>query len=881
MQFDNQAFTRLPNLAGSYNAPSSNVLAWDAETKKWIWAGTGNWKWSFDRSGSVPVGPHTYLGGTPVYTGPSRRKPLETKSNPTRNISTYALNTGQSVAGLGETVPILFGKRTTTSGGLVIAPNAVYQRMHSEGVYEWLRAAYVIGEGGVVLGIPGLRGIRLGSKVIDSNNASYWSFLVTNGSTADNDPTASNTTSYGTFKVSSNLTGAGEFLTGTINQGEVRCFSQVIDSDQSFGFSGEEPDCDNEEAVIPTSSISPNSLNPVTAFVTNTRSCDVTEFGFAAALTSNSTNKNETAPVGSLWYNAPYVYRVVSIAAYLASRYSFLYRNTIGSKEALDIQFANAQNDWNKGTRYLLQLDPDTLAPGKNVLPQRVFDFVNKGNIYKPYTGEQRNRNSTPATGYKLPAPDPCAPPNLEKLLADPLNPKLAFHIYWRSATEASSGTWRQLTDKPLILVCAESTVVFSSLKIQHPTLSAVQYKFEPVLPDYFSEHYISYDAVLNPYSGGQKILGYYPTSRGPFTIIYGRNAGVITSNLRDGFKLTTTGDYLPFYGEVDLDDQTFNYAVGINYVNEIIQDSPNYPYMSTAVLNLRGFKGMTSTGQLSLYYDDGAEISLLETGGNGTSNMFPELANYLLTTFPGGTGAVAASSIDTASFLKAITFTRAKGLFFDGVITEKSGAFEFIAEHAEFFLLRFGMNQGKYAFTIATQDSSTGTSTAAATQVLTLDDIIADSYSVEYKTLQDREEAFINVTYRVQERYMLGEDRTVTVAPAGYTGSNIISYDLSDFCTTENHAVTYARFALATRLKQTHAVNFTTFLGRIDLSPGRLFKFNLSVTTSLGKSYTNTEQYQVVSTVYQPDGTVNVQAIHAPTDLSSVVFSNTYKVVT
>jgi len=146
---------------------------------------------------------------------------------------------------------------------------------------------------------------------------------------------------------------------------------------------------------------------------------------------------------------------------------------------------------------------------------------------------------------------------------------------------------------------------------------------------------------------------------------------------------------------------------------------------------------------------------------------------------------------------------------------------------------------------------------------------------------LQDREEAFINVTYRVQEQYMLGEDRTVTVAPAGYTGSNIISYDLSDFCTTENHAVTYARFALATRLKQTHAVSFTTFLGRINLSPGRLFTFNLSATTSLGRTYTNTEQYQVVSAVYQPDGTVSVQAVHTPTDLSSVVFSNTYKVVT
>jgi len=800
------------------------------------------------------------------------------ETTPSKRISTYALSTGQSVAGLSETIPILFGKRTTTSGGLVIAPNAIYQRMHSEGVYEWLRAAYVIGEGGIVLGVPGLRGIRLGSTVIDSKDINYWSFLVTNGSTADNDPTASNTTIYGTFEASSNLTGAGEFLTGTINRGEVRCFSQVIDSDQTFGFSGEEPDCDGEPAEEASSTITPVSLNPIQAFITNTRSCEVTEIGLAAALASNPSNKNDTAPPGSMWTNSTgtLVYRVVSTGTYISSSYPSDYRTNLTYKNYLDSAYANAQRAWDEGTRYLQRLDPDTLVP----IPIAILsdsDFLEEiGVDYLPYTDADRNRNTTPATGYALPAPDACALPDFTQILSDPNNPKMAFHIYWRSATNASSDAWRQLTTQPLIIACVDSTVMFSTLKLQHPSFSAVQYKIEPVLPDDFGRNYLQYETF---YDG--TTTSYQAESKGSFPIIYSRNAPIQNIDLSDGFKLEYKGGYDSFYGEVTLDDQTVNYAVGINYINEIIQDSPNYPYMSTAVLNLRGFKGMTSTGQLSLYYDDGAEIYLLETGSTGTSNMFPELANYLLTTFPGGTGAVPASSIDTESFLKAITFTRANSLFFDGIITEKSGAFEFIAEHAEFFLLRFGMNQGKYAFTIATQDSSTGTSTATATQVLTMDDIIADSYSVEYKTLQDREEAFINVTYRVQEQYMLGEDRTVTVAPAGYTGSNIISYDLSDFCTTENHAVTYARFALATRLKQTHGVSFTTFLGRINLSPGRLFTFNLSVTTSLGSTYTNTEQYQVVSTVYQPDGTVSVQAIHAPTDLSSVVFSNTYSVVT
>jgi hypothetical protein len=844
------------------------VGAWDRETQSWVT--TNKWVWTYSQD--VPQGQSSYRGATPIYTGPSRKKAPQQQR--TRGIATYALNAGQAIAELGQSIPILFGKRTTTSGGLVATPDAVYQRMHSEGVYEWLRAAYVIGEGGIQLGLPSDRGIRVGSRVIDSLGNSYYAVGLTDGATADNDPTTSNVTLYGAFKSFAELTAADEYLTGTINNGEVRCFSQTFDANESFGFSGEEPDCD-AEVISPASTITSVPLNTVTGFVSNTRGCEVTEVGFAAALNANSSNKSETAPPGSLWISGSVVYRIVSVGTYMASSYAYTYRSDVNNRSVLDAAFATAQSRWDNGTRYLQRLDPATLTPLPNRSAFGSADFLSKiGVNYQPYTGANRNRNTTPATGYALPAPNPCTPPNFTSILSDPNNPKMAFHIYWRSATNASAD-WRQLTIKPLIIATADSTAMFAKLKIQHPSLSAVQYKFEPILPDTFAEQYMNFNAVL--FEGN---VSHQAASKGDFPIIYSRNAAVVNINVKDGFKLSFKGGFAPFYGDVTLDDQSVNYAVSISYVNEIIQDSPNYPYMSMVVVNLRGFKGMTSAGQLSIYYDNGADITLLETGGTGSSNMFPELANYLLTTFPGGTGAVASSAIDTASFLKAITFTRSKGLFFDGVIEEKSGAFEFIAEYAKYFLLNFGMDQGKYSFTIATQDASTGTSGAAASQVLTLDDIIAESYQVEYATLQDREEALVSVTYRFQEQYMLGEPRTVSVAPANYTGSNVISFDLSDFCTTESHATTYAKFVLATRLEKTHTVTFTTFLGRIDLSPGRLFTFNFTVNASTGKTYSNTSQYQIVSASYRADGLVDVTATLMPTNFANLVFGNTYKVV-
>lgn len=830
---------------------------------------------------------HTsFLGGAGVWLSKEYQKPEKAQAqaqpaSPTKKISTYALGVAQNVAGIGETIPILFGRRTNTSGGIVVTPNAIYQRMHSAGGHEWLRAAYIIGEGGLGLGSPSLTGIRLGSKIIDKDLSCFFSFSTTTGATANNDPTASNTTSHGLFKSYIELSSNNEHLTGTINKSEVRAFSQTIGSNETFGLDNEELDCEESECNVgpPAPGITPFSLRTRTAFVSNTRSCEVTEIGLAISLAikPGAQDPVDPAPPGSVWVNnyptTPVVVKILSPVEYMAaiaasgfSSNSTLYNTTLNIH----------QRDYANGKRFYRPLNANQRPTLFNT--SQDSNFVSKiGTQYVPYTGANRPRNQNTAIGAVVPSPDPCILPDLRGILSDINNPKMAFEIYWRSVENTSTNSWRLLTDKPLVIVTTSEAVMFSNIKIQHPSLSAVNFKLVPIHPDDFERQYLK--------NMGQTLgfgnFAYNKQSISAHPIIYSRNTPIRHVDLLDGFKLTFNGDVTTFVTRMNLADNIQNYTVGISYINEVMQDSAKYPYMAVAVLNLRGFKGLSTAAQLSLYYNDGAPINLIETGGTGATNMFPELSNYLLTTFPGASGSIPASAIDTASFIKAIKFTRAKGLFFDGVITEKTGAFEFIAAYAEYFLLRFGMNQGKYAFTIVTEDSSLGTSSAAATQVLTLDDIIADSYSVEYKTLQDREEAFVNITYRIQEQNMLGEDRTVTVAPAGYTGSNVIYYDLSNFCTTENHAVTYARYVLATRIKQTHTVSFTTFLGRINLSPGRLFRFNLSVTTNLGKTYTNTEQYQIISSVYQSNGTVQVQAIHMPTDLSSVVFGNTFKVVT
>lgn len=120
----------------------------------------------------------------------------------------------------------------------------------------------------------------------------------------------------------------------------------------------------------------------------------------------------------------------------------------------------------------------------------------------------------------------------------------------------------------------------------------------------------------------------------------------------------------------------------------------------------------------------------------------------------------------------------------------------------------------------------------------------------------------------------MPGVNETVTVAPSGYEGANRLTYDLSGFCTSEAHAEVAARFMLAMRLKQDRTASFTCAKSAVDLSPGRLFKFDFSVSTSSGRTYANQDQYQVTSTTYREDGLLDVRAVYMASGTSTAVFS-------
>lgn len=99
---------------------------------------------------------------------------------------TYGFDSQAELATYGDPIPIIFGRWTGTTGGMIVTPKLVWSRMFSYGRQQGVKMLFVVGEQGVAEGIPpdgidpppALQGIFLGNgaldAVYDETFAFYW-----------------------------------------------------------------------------------------------------------------------------------------------------------------------------------------------------------------------------------------------------------------------------------------------------------------------------------------------------------------------------------------------------------------------------------------------------------------------------------------------------------------------------------------------------------------------------------------------------------------------------------------------------------------------------------------------------------------------------------
>ena len=260
-----------------------------------------------------------------------------------------------------------------------------------------------------------------------------------------------------------------------------------------------------------------------------------------------------------------------------------------------------------------------------------------------------------------------------------------------------------------------------------------------------------------------------------------------------------------------------------IVYVNVIdnAPSAPSYDSLALVAVNIRSGTEATQLGQLSVYVNQAM----------AASHSFPDLLSRGLTNERYGVGSILSPlQVDAASFASATTFNRNRRYFWDGTLPKPVNIREWGNDTAALFLLdlvtRNGVSYLQPAVLFDEAEPITG--------LFGSGNIIEGSFKLSYFPQQDRQRIRVSIKWR-EERAAVGDGsnrglfpviREVTVREAGTSETAPIeTIDMSEFCTSERHAIDVAKFKCRLKRLSTHQVNFATIPQQATLSPARCFR--------------------------------------------------------
>ena len=301
-----------------------------------------------------------------------------------------------------------------------------------------------------------------------------------------------------------------------------------------------------------------------------------------------------------------------------------------------------------------------------------------------------------------------------------------------------------------------------------------------------------------------------------------------------------------------------------IVYVNEQSSTtfSPQYKFdqagIANVALRLSSSKEWNSFSQFSAYIKQGIKVERLIDNTTGATNLFPEIVYALLTDRKFGLAdLVGVPSVDKDRMITAAKFCEANQFYWDGVITDKQNMREFIYQNAIFNLLDFTILGGKFSLFPSVPfdpDSFEINKKLKPTVRALFTDGNTRNLKVSFLSPEERQNFIGTVYYRKEIPNGFSEtlSKTLTIDT---DDEDIIQekfpievFDMSDFCTNENHAFEFLKHALMIRNKVDHGIKFeTTPQAALGLRPGDYIRFISEAT--------HTSRFE--NGVISPDGVV------------------------
>ena len=305
-----------------------------------------------------------------------------------------------------------------------------------------------------------------------------------------------------------------------------------------------------------------------------------------------------------------------------------------------------------------------------------------------------------------------------------------------------------------------------------------------------------------------------------------------------------------------------------IVYVNEQTDmgkdNIPEYRFegiagLATCAIRLNSSKEWSNFSSLSAYIKKGIEIKRLindkgntvtnsnlgthgvTTKGLGPTNNFAEIVHALLTEKKFGlAGLIGVTSVDKDRLITSAKFCEANKFYWDGVIVDKFNIRDFIYQNSIFNLLDFSVIGGKFSLypSVPFDSNFVIDETAKPTIRALFTDGNTRNLKVTFLSPEEREN-FIGVAlYRKETPNGFAETKSITYTVKTEGVNDVLekrpieTFDMSSFCTNDQHARIFLQYILKLRELVDHGIMFeTTPQAALGLQPGEYIRFISEIT--------------------------------------------------
>jgi len=308
-----------------------------------------------------------------------------------------------------------------------------------------------------------------------------------------------------------------------------------------------------------------------------------------------------------------------------------------------------------------------------------------------------------------------------------------------------------------------------------------------------------------------------------------------------------------------------------------VIQDTPVHCGTSGTYANLTtlSFQYTYPNGndkwdrQVHAFVRNGMQVTRILDNVLGPSNNIVDLSLYLIrqsSRFP-------ESLIDTTAMSLAANFTNTNSFLYNGEFKKSSNLEDWLQDISSKFLLRVTDKNGKKGFRPLVPINNDYTiKTTAVTWVFgfTEEHIIPDGFEIEYIPLSERKPLCALMMWRQQPDTDIGIARSTEVRFTGEAlNGPFEQYDLSEFCTTENHAVKVGAYYVARRKYITHSLRIRVKPDAYNstLALGDIVRVKLRRETTADNTTYHDYLYEVERITKTTSGVVELDLMHFPVD--------------